>query len=146
MTKIALITDSAAGIGESVASHFDSQGYQLILVDKDAERNEALAARYSREDRSTKEKCHMTPLMQLIFLWGFLHKRRQLCCFRCSNLLCIYSCSYLNFNLHFFFCQSSLKHCSCWTNSSKPLLENRPAGFKIISVWKNIGDTNDVFY
>ena len=42
MTKIALITGSAAGIGESVASHFDSQGYQLILVDNNVERNQAL--------------------------------------------------------------------------------------------------------
>ena len=63
MIKIALIKGSAAGIGESVASHFDSQGYQLILVDKNVERNEAIAARFSREDRSTKEKCHMTPLI-----------------------------------------------------------------------------------
>ena len=47
MTKIALITGSAAGIGESVASHFDSQGYQLILVDNNVERNQALGARCS---------------------------------------------------------------------------------------------------
>lgn len=45
MTKIALITGSAGGIGASVARHFDAQGYQLILVDKNGERNEALAAR-----------------------------------------------------------------------------------------------------
>lgn len=47
MTRIVLITGSAAGIGESVASYFDTQGYQLILVDKNAERNEALASRCS---------------------------------------------------------------------------------------------------
>ena len=45
MTKTALITGSAAGIGESVADCLNRLGYQLILVDKNTQQNDVVAAR-----------------------------------------------------------------------------------------------------
>ncbi len=44
MTKRALITGSAAGIGEQVAVDLHNQGYELVLVDKNTEANETLAS------------------------------------------------------------------------------------------------------
>lgn len=46
MQKVALITGSAAGIGARVAMNLDAQGYRLILVDKESEKNQALAAKF----------------------------------------------------------------------------------------------------
>ena len=47
ITKKALITGSAAGIGAAVAASLNAQGYQLILVDKDKQANDTLAASFS---------------------------------------------------------------------------------------------------
>ena len=47
LTKRALITGSAAGIGARVAETLNTKGYQLILVDKDKHANDALAASFS---------------------------------------------------------------------------------------------------
>jgi short-subunit dehydrogenase len=47
LNKKALITGSAAGIGEQVAKDLNAQGYELLLVDKDQVANDALAASFS---------------------------------------------------------------------------------------------------
>lgn len=53
MNKTALVTGSATGIGERVAIDLDNQGYQLLLVDKDQARNQALAGNFQNAQAIT---------------------------------------------------------------------------------------------
>lgn len=68
MERTALVTGSAGGIGSRVAEGLNRQGYRLILIDKDTERNEQLALQYSQA------KCVTLDLMDRNALRRFCHE------------------------------------------------------------------------
>lgn len=55
--KTALVTGACGGIGKVVAADLAKQGYQLLLVDMNADANQALADELQRINTSAKHQC-----------------------------------------------------------------------------------------